>query len=73
MIPNLDLKRMIEMTNDQNKTVAAKVELTEEKLRTVSGGDKATSQAPVPVGNSILLATDIESGDVPALCERSVA
>jgi hypothetical protein len=46
MIPNLDLKRMIEMTNDQNKTVAAKVELTEEQLRTVSGGDKATSQAP---------------------------
>ena len=34
------------MTNDQNKTVAAKVELTEEQLRTVSGCDKATSQAP---------------------------
>jgi len=29
--------------------------------------------APVSVGNSILLATDIESGDAPALCERSVA
>jgi hypothetical protein len=28
---------------------------------------------PVPVGNSILLATDIESGDAPALCERFVA
>jgi hypothetical protein len=28
---------------------------------------------PVPVGNSIVLATDIESGDAPALCERSVA
>jgi Ornithine cyclodeaminase/mu-crystallin family len=27
----------------------------------------------VPVGNSILLATDIESDDVPALCERFVA
>jgi hypothetical protein len=27
----------------------------------------------VPVGNSISLATDIESGDAPALCERSVA
>ena len=27
----------------------------------------------VLVGNSILLATDIESGDAPALCERSVA
>ena len=27
----------------------------------------------VPVGNLILLATDIESGDAPALCERSVA
>ena len=27
----------------------------------------------VPVGNSILLATDIESGDAPALWERSVA
>jgi glycosidase len=27
----------------------------------------------VPAGNSILLATDIESGDAPALCERSVA
>jgi hypothetical protein len=27
----------------------------------------------VPVGNSILLATDIELGDAPALCERSVA
>ena len=26
----------------------------------------------VPVGNSILLATDIESGDAPALCERCV-
>src|ERR1700686_565648 len=26
---------------------------------------------PVLVGNSILLATDIESGDAPALCERS--
>ena len=30
-------------------------------------------EIPVPVGNSILLATDIESGDAPALCERSVA
>jgi sulfonate transport system substrate-binding protein len=29
--------------------------------------------SPVPVGNSILLATDIESGDALALCERSVA
>jgi hypothetical protein len=29
--------------------------------------------AVVPVGNSILLATDIESDDAPALCERSVA
>jgi hypothetical protein len=28
---------------------------------------------PVPVGNSILLATDIESGDAVALCQRSVA
>jgi hypothetical protein len=28
---------------------------------------------PVPVGNSILLATDIESGDAPALCEGFVA
>jgi hypothetical protein len=27
----------------------------------------------VPIGNSILLATDIESGDAPALCERFVA
>jgi hypothetical protein len=27
----------------------------------------------VPVGNSILLATDIESGDAPPLCERFVA
>jgi hypothetical protein len=27
----------------------------------------------VPVGNSISLATDIESGDAPALCERFVA
>jgi hypothetical protein len=27
----------------------------------------------VPIGNSILLATDIESGDAPALCERSIA
>ena len=27
----------------------------------------------VPVGNSILLATDIESGDAPALCQGSVA
>jgi glutamate synthase (NADPH/NADH) large chain len=31
------------------------------------------SREPVPVGNSILLATDIESGDAPALCQRSVA
>ena len=31
------------------------------------------SDFPVPVGNSILLATDIESGDAPALCERFVA
>ena len=30
-------------------------------------------QPGVPVGNSILLATDIESGDAPALCERFVA
>jgi hypothetical protein len=30
-------------------------------------------ELPVPVGNSILLATDIESGDAPALCERFVA
>jgi two-component sensor histidine kinase len=28
---------------------------------------------PVPVGNSLLLATDIESGDAPPLCERFVA
>jgi hypothetical protein len=28
---------------------------------------------PVPVGNSIFLTTDIESGDAPALCERFVA
>jgi hypothetical protein len=27
----------------------------------------------VPIGNSILLATDIESGDAPVLCERFVA
>jgi hypothetical protein len=27
----------------------------------------------VPVGNSIVLATEIESGDAPALCQRSVA
>jgi hypothetical protein len=33
----------------------------------------ANPPLPVPVGNSILLATDIESGDAPALCERSVA
>jgi hypothetical protein len=33
----------------------------------------AADEIPVPVGNSILLATDIESGDAPALCERSVA
>jgi glycine/D-amino acid oxidase-like deaminating enzyme len=31
------------------------------------------TQPAVPVGNSILLATDIESGDAPALCERFVA
>ena len=30
-------------------------------------------KSPVPVGNSILLSTDIESGDAPALCQRSVA
>jgi hypothetical protein len=33
----------------------------------------AMLRTPVPVGNSILLATDIESGDAPALCQRSVA
>jgi len=33
----------------------------------------ASARTPVPVGNSILLATDIESGDAPALWERSVA
>jgi hypothetical protein len=52
-----------------------------------SGGDKLLYRAAplvrmskqlvdgdiVPVGNSISLATDIESGDAPALCERSVA
>jgi hypothetical protein len=31
------------------------------------------AETGVPVGNSILLATDIESGDAPALCQRSVA
>jgi len=30
-------------------------------------------ERPVPVGNSILLATDIEPGDAPALCEGFVA
>jgi hypothetical protein len=29
--------------------------------------------AVVPIGNSILLATDIESRDAPAICERFVA
>ena len=33
----------------------------------------AGSNRGVPVGNSILLATDIELGDAPALCERFVA
>ena len=33
----------------------------------------ARPETLVPVGNSILLATDIESGDAPALCERFVA
>ena len=36
-------------------------------------GDEARGAAAVPVGNSIVLATDIESGDAPALCQRSVA
>ena len=31
------------------------------------------TEAVVPVGNSILLATDVESGDAPALCQRFVA
>jgi len=35
--------------------------------------DCVVGNSPVPVGNSILLATDIESGDAPALCQRSVA
>ena len=39
----------------------------------VSAVSIATFRIVVPVGNSILLATDIESGDAPALCERSVA
>jgi hypothetical protein len=30
-------------------------------------------KSPVPVGNSMLLSTDIESGDAPAFCQRSVA
>jgi hypothetical protein len=30
----------------------------------------ASRRALVPVGNSIMLATDIESGEAPALCER---
>jgi hypothetical protein len=36
-------------------------------------GQMPVDLAGVPVGNSILLATDIESGDAPALCERFVA
>jgi hypothetical protein len=35
--------------------------------------NRGRKRPPVPVGNSILLATDIESGDAPALCERFVA
>jgi hypothetical protein len=37
------LKRTIQVANDQNKTAAASVELTEEQLWSVSGGDKATT------------------------------
>jgi hypothetical protein len=32
-----------------------------------------SDQTPIPVGNSILLATDVESGDAPPPCERFVA
>jgi hypothetical protein len=47
----------------------------------VSGFDMISGKAqamyampgPAPVGNSILLATDFESGDAAALCQRSVA
>jgi DNA-binding transcriptional LysR family regulator len=42
-------------------------------LSAVELSDSWADRELVPVGNSILLATAIESGDAPALCERSVA
>ena len=42
-------------------------------LRLVEGCIAETNLRPVSVGNLILLATDIEAGDAPALCERFVA
>ena len=37
-------------------------------VRTFERLEQTRFLPPVPVGNSILLATDIESGDAPALC-----
>ena len=42
------------------------------RVTTAAINPVAIADEVVPVGNSILLATDIESGDAPALCERSV-
>jgi hypothetical protein len=70
MLPQqADTLRLIEVCRSRGKPV-------------VVGGPDPTSSPhiyaaadfqAVPVGNSILLATDIESGDAPALCQRSVA
>jgi hypothetical protein len=48
----------------------------EERFRELTGAGftaAVRTASGVPVGNSILLATDIESGDAPASCERFIA
>ena len=49
------------------------LEVADEAAFAFEAKSAIAAEALVPVGNSILLATDIESGDAPALCERSVA
>ena len=55
------------------KTMARDKQGVNKIARALKRSPGATSVMAVPVGNSILLATDIESGDAPALCERFVA
>jgi hypothetical protein len=61
---NGDFNKSIDVCDAKIKAAIATCERASAEMR---------SNVPVPVGNSILLATDIESGDAPALCERFVA